>query len=296
MISGRVVNVKRFEIHDGPGIRTTVFLKGCPLRCRWCHNPETLSAAAEIGYHPHKCISCGECVPVCPNGAHSFVNGEHLFDRSRCVGCGKCVSVCLGEALVSYYRSVTADDLFSELVQDIDFFRNSDGGITVSGGEPLIQADFVRELFLLAKKEGIGTAVDTSLYAPVDSINKVIGLTDIFLVDIKAIDPGLHESLTGVSNSLILDNIRYLDSKGKNMEIRIPFVPGCNDSEIEKIAVFVSGLKSVSGVKVLPYHNYSISKYESLGLTYDLNSPIPSKSEIENARAILSGFGINVVT
>ena len=159
MTLGRILNIKRFEIHDGDGLRTTLFLKGCPLRCKWCHNPESLSKNAEIGYYAHKCINCGACAEICPYGAHTLTEGEHSFDREKCNGCGKCYVECLSDALIFYGKAVTPADILPSLTEDREFYKNSGGGVTISGGEPLMQADFTAELLKLLKAENINTAV-----------------------------------------------------------------------------------------------------------------------------------------
>ena len=297
-IFGRILNIKRFEIHDGDGLRTTLFLKGCPLRCKWCHNPESLSTSAELGYYEHKCISCGACVRICPYGAHSINGDVHTFDREKCVACGKCVSECLADALVYYGESVTAAEVLPKLLEDREFYKNSGGGVTLSGGEPLLQADFTCEVLKLLKKEGINTAVDTCLFASQSQLDKVIPFTDTFLVDVKAYNRDTHKELTGQYNDVILENIRYLDFKGKDMEIRIPFVPNQNSHEIEKIAEFLSTVGHLKGVRVLPYHNLSGNKYGSLDIEYSLNNsdtPIPTNEEAENARKILESYGLKVL-
>lgn len=298
MATGRILSIKRFEIHDGDGLRTTLFLKGCPLRCKWCHNPESLAAKPELGYYGHKCIHCGACASVCPTGAHSFVGGVHSFDRAACVACGKCEGECLADALIFYGRSVTPKEILPKLTEDREFYKNSGGGVTISGGEPLLQAEFVSELLQLLKDEGINTAVDTCLFASHEQLLSVVPYTDTFLVDVKAIDREMHRELTGQYNDIIIENIKYLDSLSKPMEVRIPYIPGQNSGEITKIAEFLSTLSSLKGAKVLPYHSLSGTKYDSLGIEYALTpdtAPLPKNSEIENARKILASHGINVL-
>lgn len=263
---GRIVNIKRFEIHDGDGIRTTVFLKGCPLSCLWCHNPECIGFKPQLSYLAHKCIGCGACVSVCPSGAHTATDGVHAFDRAKCVACGKCAENCLGEALTLYGTDYTAGELAPILAEDKPFFDQSGGGVTVSGGEPLSQPDFVAELLAELHQLGIHTAVDTCGFAPRAALEKVVGDTDLFLFDIKAIDPALHKRLTGQDNAIILDNLRYLDSIGKRVEIRIPLIPTLNDGEIDAIGKFLSLLKHPIPVKVLPYHALAKAKYQSLDM------------------------------
>lgn len=297
-MKGKILNIKRFEIHDGDGLRTTLFLKGCPLRCKWCHNPESLSPKAELGFYADKCARCGDCVSVCEYGAHSMKDGAHIFDRTKCVACGKCENECTYGALIFYGECVTPSEILPKLLEDKEFYENSGGGVTVSGGEPLLQADFSAELFKLLKENGVNTALDTCLFASRENLMKLVPYTDTFLVDIKAFDRDVHRALTGQYNDIILDNIRYLNSIGKPMEIRIPYVPNQNAGEIEKIAEFISTLRSVKGVRVLPYHSLSSTKYASLEIEYTLDksvAPIPSVEEVENARKILESYGINVL-
>ena len=187
-MKARIFEVKRFAVHDGDGIRTTVFFKGCPLKCVWCHNPEGISTKSELAYYAHKCIVCGECQNVCPTGAHTIENGKHSFNREKCIICGKCTDVCLSDALILYGKEMTVEELLPVLLKDKDFYDNSGGGVTLSGGECLMQADFCAELLQMLKKEGINTAVDTCGYVPKESIDKVLPYTDTFLYDIKAID------------------------------------------------------------------------------------------------------------
>ena len=290
-MKGRIFEIKKFAVHDGDGIRTTVFLKGCPLRCKWCHNPEGLTGAPILSYAPQKCISCGECVAVCPTGAHVVNESGHTYSREKCIGCGKCEEVCLGEALKLYGKEVEAKDLLPELLEDRAFYENSGGGVTLSGGEPLLQADFAKELLSLLKNEGISTAVDTSGLVPFSAFEKVVPYTDDFLYDIKAIDEDTHLFCTGVSNRLILENIKRLDEAGKNIEVRYPFVPDHNDGEVEKIGAFLSGIKNLKKVRVLPYHAYAKSKYSYLGEEYPMGDKrMPEPSEVERAREILRKF------
>ena len=298
MLQGTYINIKRFEIHDGDGLRTTLFLKGCPLRCKWCHNPEGLSTRPELGFYAQKCFSCRRCAAVCPVGAHAFEGGTHRFDRTKCIACGKCETVCLADALLLYGKRATAEELLPKLLADKTFYDNSGGGVTLSGGEPLLQADFCSELLTLLQAAGVHTAVDTCLAVPRERLEKVIPVTDTFLVDVKAIDSTLHRRLTGMPNDKILFNLRLLDSLHKAVEIRIPFVPGQNAGEIGAIADFLSTLTCVTGVRVLPYHNLSGSKYASIGMPYPLAAErtlIPTAEEIEAARAVLESRGLTVL-
>ena len=294
-MSARIFEIKRFAVHDGDGIRTTVFFKGCPLKCVWCHNPEGIDFKPELAYYENKCINCGECIRVCPNNAHTIENGIHIFNRKKCTGCGNCEEVCLGNALTLYGEEVTEDELLPKLLEDKEFYENSNGGVTLSGGECLMQSDFCAELLKKLKENGINTAVDTCGFVPQQAIDKVIPYTDVFLYDMKAYDEDIHIKCTGYSNKLILENIKYIDSCNKAIEVRIPYVPDYNSDQIEKIAVFLKDLNNLTKVRILPYHNYAGSKYTSLAKENTLPTQLPTDSEMEDARTILRKYGLKVV-
>lgn len=281
-MKAKIFEIKRFAVHDGDGIRTTVFFKGCPLKCVWCHNPEGISAKNELAYYPHKCISCGECLSVCPTGAHTIQEGKHVYEREKCIACGKCESVCLGNALTLYGKEFSIDELLPILLKDKEFFDNSSGGVTLSGGECLLQANACVELLKKLKENGVHTAVDTCGFISKAILDKVIPYTDIFLYDIKAFDEETHQKCTGQSNQLILENLKYLEECGCKVEIRIPYVPQWNDSEMEKIAEYLSKMKNITKIRILPYHNYAGSKYESLGKENTLPKVLPSEEDIKN--------------
>ena len=296
MSTARVFEIKRFAVHDGDGIRTTVFLKGCTLKCVWCHNPEGISFKPEIAYYENKCINCGECVAVCPAMAHNMGDAGHMFNRTLCIGCGKCADACLGRALVFYGREMSVEEILPILLEDRDFYDNSGGGVTISGGECLAQADFCRELLSRLKEQGIHTAVDTCGFVNREAIDKVADYTDVFLYDVKAYDSDTHILCTGQPNSNILDNLRYIDSIGKKIEIRIPYVPEYNSEQIEKIAEFLSTLNNIVAVRVLAYHNYAGSKYESLEMENTMPEvELPSEQDIAKAKGIIRSYGINVI-
>ncbi len=279
-----IVDIKRLAIHDGDGIRTTVFLKGCPLKCVWCHNPESIGFKPQLAYYENKCINCGECVDVCPVGAHTMSKNGHVFDRAACVACGKCAEVCLGNALTLFGREMTVDELLPILLEDRAFYENSGGGVTLSGGECLMQTAFCCELLRRLKDEGINTAVDTCGYVPQGVLDAVIPYTDTFLYDLKAVDEAVHKRCTGQPNALILDNMRYLDSRRCRIEVRIPYVPAYNEGEIAAMAAFLSTLKNVVRVRVLPYHNYAGSKYAALGMENTLPSERPTEEAVRSVQ------------
>lgn len=285
-MKGLISDIKRFAVHDGDGIRTTVFFKGCPLKCAWCHNPESISYHPQLAYFRDKCVECMVCVGACPVGAHRNEGGLHHFDRSACLSCGACVSGCVGEALNLFGREVTVDELLPDLLMDKDFYDTTGGGVTLSGGECLMQADFCAELLNALKQQGIRTAVDTCGFVPRAAIEAVMPYTDVFLYDIKAIDEQLHIKCTGQSNRIILDNLRFLDHNKKNIQIRIPYVPGWNDDQMEQIRDFLSGLNHVTEVKVLAYHNYAGSKYAALDMENTLPEQLPTKQELEAAQHV----------
>ena len=278
--------IKRFETHDGDGIRTTVFFKGCPLRCLWCHNPESLKVAREISYNKELCKSCGNCSDICD--ANLFNEGKHVFLREKCNFCGECLRTCPSHAFEIYGDTREPSEIAEEVLLDEMFFVGSGGGVTFSGGEPLLQVDFCIEIAKMLKKRGINIAIDTCGYVPRETIEKVLPYVDTFLYDIKAIDTKVHEKCTGKTNELILENLRFIDTTGKNIEIRIPYVPDMNDGEMDNIALFLSELKNVKRVRLLPYHKYAEAKYISLGITDNSPERLPTKEKLKEARGKIS--------
>ncbi len=264
MKTAMITEIKRFAVHDGDGIRTTVFFKGCPLRCIWCHNPETYTARRQLAFFAHKCTLCGACTKVC--GLHKITDGIHTIDQEKCTHCGRCAEVCSVDALKIYGKEMTVDEIFDIVLQDKAFYESSGGGVTLSGGECLLYPDFCATLLKKCKENGIHTAVDTCGHVPKEAFDKVIPYTDVFLYDIKAIDPELHKRCTGATNECILANLRYLDRLGCKTELRVPCVPGVNDRELTAIHDLAGSLKSRPRTRVLPYHDLARSKYEALSL------------------------------
>lgn len=287
MMKANVFEIKRFAVHDGDGIRTTVFLKGCPLKCVWCHNPEGISSKPELALYQHKCTLCGECVKACPMSAHTISDGVHNYDSDRCIACGLCEKNCFSGALKFYGKEMTAKEVSDAVLEDREFYETSGGGVTVSGGECLMHSDFCRELLENLKEEGIHTAVDTSGFVSRDALDKVIPYTDIFLYDIKAIDEDVHKKCTGHSNKIILENLKYIDEKNVDIEVRTPFVPGYNDGEMEKIGAFLKEIKNLKKIRVLPYHNFAASKYEALNMENVLPENVPEKDEVQKVQDYL---------
>lgn len=279
MSTATITDIKRFAVHDGDGIRTTVFFKGCSLRCVWCHNPECILSAQQPSFLEHKCLHCGKCAEFC-----KMLTEGKIFDFSHCNACGSCISECLGKALHLYGHTVTVETLMTALLEDIDFYTRSGGGITLSGGECLCQADFCAEILKQCKQSGLNTAVDTCGNVSWEQFEKILPYTDTFLFDIKAIDPSVHIRCTGSDNARILENLKRLDTCGADIEIRIPFVPGYNDDQMETIADFVSDLHHVRRIRVLPYHDLARSKYAGLRLRDTMPDTLPASEEIRRAQ------------
>jgi len=297
-VKGRIFDIKFFAIHDGPGIRTTIFLKGCPLKCIWCHNPEGISPKEEIAYITKKCVGCGVCFKVCPNGVYGVSEaGTRIFQRDKCKMCLSCIDSCYPQALMLYGKEVTVAEVMEKVLQDSDFYKTSNGGITLSGGEPLTQAEFSAELLKGCIDKGIHTAVDTCGYVRWESFEAVLPYTKMFLYDFKHIDDEAHIKYTGVSNQLIIENLVKLGIRGVPIEIRIPVIPGINDNAeyAKRTGELLGRIPAITAVRLLKYHNLAKSKYISLGKPERMPETSDNQSaKIDEYASFLEQYGLKV--
>ncbi len=296
-IKGLVFDVKKYAIHDGPGIRTTVFFKGCPLECQWCHNPESWRAYAEHGFRKGRCVGCLQCVEICPEQAISIIDNRPVTDMIKCSLCGRCADTCIACAREIIGREMTVSDVMVEVEQDVIFYDQSGGGVTISGGEPLMQPEFLLAVLNQCRKQRIHTAVDTSCYAESKIVEMVSKKTNMFLCDIKHMDSEIHEHFTGVGNNLILDNIRRISEACKEIIIRIPVIPGFNDEKanIEATGKFTASLPSVIRVDILPFNRGG--KEKSARLTAQnkhLQVETPDEERMNSIAKNLSKYGFEV--
>jgi pyruvate formate lyase activating enzyme len=293
-MTGIIFDIKKFAIHDGPGIRTTVFLKGCPLRCYWCHNPESISPRPQIAQFPRNCIGCGKCIENCPTGAVSRGEEQIEIDRLLCRSCGKCAEECYAEAIVLQGKEVTVDEVLAEVMKDKPFYDNSGGGLTLSGGEPMLQPDFTIELLRQAKARGLHNVLDTSGHAPWESYEAALPYLDMVLFDLKSADPEALQRATGARGGLIAGNLRRLAASGVEMLVRVPVVPGFNadEQQTRAIAEAVCAVPCAPAIELLPYHRLGEGKYQSLGLTAPGPTPeVPSKELLAELADVIRSVG-----
>lgn len=294
----RLFDIQRFSIHDGPGIRTNVFFKGCPLRCLWCHNPESARFDVQTLYYAQKCNACGSCAKVCP-AANSVLNGRHRYDRASCTTCGICAKVCPQEAFKLVGYDMNTNDLLLKIARDRVFYDETGGGVTFTGGEPLAQPEELREIATLCKSAAIHTAIETSLMASRQVVEEAFPAIDLWICDIKAYSGRFHKKLTGSDNALILSNFNWLAQRAiQRMWVRIPLITGINDSkaELEQIAELLSE-KPFGRVELMPYHDIGMSKYAALGMRYATQGvTAPNGEKLDEVRSLLRGKGVmNVV-
>lgn len=292
-MTGFVFNIMRFAVNDGPGIRTTVFFKGCPLRCTWCHNPESIRAQRELAILEDRCLRCGACQEVCPEGAIRCDDGKLVTLRERCTRCGRCVDACCSGARELVGREMTTDEVLAEINRDAVFYGESGGGVTFSGGEPLQQHAFLLALLEGSRNMGIRTAVDTSGSATPAVLKTIAAATDLFLYDLKLLDDERHRRFTGAPNRVILENLRRLVMWGAQVIVRVPLIPGINDDEenIRQTGRFVASLGGIAQIDVLPYHDTGIAKYERLGEAFLLRTAgRPTPVQVDEAAMILRSY------
>lgn len=291
-----IFNIQKFSVHDGPGIRTTVFFKGCPLRCLWCHNPESQNTKSEILLDKDKCTLCGKCVEVCPQGAIKIENNMLLTDINKCNNCGECVIYCVNKARQVAGKEYTVDEVLKEVIKDKVFYEHSNGGVTVSGGEPLIQIDFVEELLKKLKENNIHTAVDTCGAVNFEDLKRVAPYTDVFLYDLKVMDDEKHKEFVGISNKLILENLKKLSLIHNNINLRMIIVEGVNAEEkhIEDTLKFIENL-NIKKINLLPYHDIAKHKYRKLNMTYEDNKmKKPTEEKMQAFKEMCESNNYNV--
>jgi pyruvate formate lyase activating enzyme len=293
---GMIFDIKKYSINDGPGIRTTVFFQGCPLACQWCHNPESQPFKPVLIYRVNRCVLCGECLKVCDKDAIR-INGWAVTDRSKCEVCSACVVACYnGAREISGYQA-SVDEVMSEVLRDMPFYEGSGGGVTFSGGEPLLQHRFLLELLRSCREHDLHTVVDTSGYAKWEVMASLREYVDLFLFDLKMMDEERHIQYTGVSNRLILTNLKRLSETGSSVFIRIPLIPGINDDQenLNASAEFIHALSNVTGVELMGYHDLAAAKYEAMGIAYRLiETKPPAKDHLLSLARIFEQAGLQV--
>ena len=297
MTTGVIFDIKKYAIHDGPGIRTTVFFKGCPLACRWCHNPEGITATTERMYRQERCIGCGECIQICPQKVMTQSPQGVISDLSKCEWCQTCAHNCPSDAVEFVGQKVTVGEVLRQIEKDVAFYDESGGGVTFSGGEPLMQPEFLLELLDACGHLDLHRSVDTTGYADAGLLLAVAEKTDLFLFDLKVMDDARHRQYTGVSNKKILHNLNLLAQKGARVQVRIPIIPGINTdaANINQAGQYVSALPGVEDVSILPFHNSARGKYGRLGL--ECISPdirLPTDAQLKDIASQLDDFGLKV--
>lgn len=291
---GVIFNIQRFSLHDGPGIRTIVFLKGCPLRCKWCCNPESQNIEKQIMFVKSNCIECFRCLEVCPTGAIQLIKEKKLF-KEKCIACGKCVEVCQANAMQMVGKEISVKEVLEEIKKDEIYYKYSNGGLTLSGGEALFQPEFAVELLKACKSYGFNTSIETTAFVSTDVIKQVIPFVDLVLLDLKMMNSELHKEYTGQNNEIIMKNAQYIASMGKQLIIRIPVIPEINDTyeNVADTILFIKQLENVNEVHILPYHRLGVNKYDYLGYKYALGDKSISDGEkIKRLQAMVESNGL----
>ena len=297
-VKGIVFNILRYTIDDGPGIRSTVFLKGCPLRCPWCSNPESQKRPVEILHRKVACIKCGRCMANCPKGAIKVDESNVRIDRSLCIACERCVMGCPNKALQTMGKETKVAEAYKTVMKDREYYESTGGGVTVSGGEPLMQPEFVAALCQKLQESGIHTCIETTGFADRKNWETVLPHLDLVYFDLKHMDSKEHERVTGVPNELILENFKYVAQSGTPLVVRIPYIPGFNDSDenMEATARFVADVLPGNEVHLLPYHNYGEGKYESLDREYPMAGlERPSEEKLEHSKQFFDKYNLNCI-
>ena len=277
-MKGNIIKISRFCTDDGPGIRTVVFLKGCLLNCIWCHNPESQRNEPEIMYDSKKCVNCKRCYKVCNKGCHTFDEHTHAFHSEKCCACGECITVCQAKAIEVVGKKVSANEVLEEIEKDSIFYQTSNGGVTISGGEPLYQPEFTSGILKLCKEKGIHTAIETSGFASEQALKKVLKYCDLVLFDIKETNEENHKKFTGVSLAHIIKNLELINEQGIEFVVRLPIIPGLNDRKehFDKVKSLAKNMQFCKGIEVMPYHSLGMYKYELLQREYlcsDISEP-----------------------
>ncbi|MFZ2096284.1 MAG: glycyl-radical enzyme activating protein [Anaerolineales bacterium] len=292
-----IFDIKRYAIHDGPGIRTAVFMKGCPLECWWCHNPEGQRAEAQLIFRSNRCKASKACLVACPQDAIIW-QGKSITHWELCDDCGKCAEVCFAGAREIIGREVTVNQLMAEIERDIPFYEQSGGGVTFTGGEPVQQSEFLAEALIACKEKQIHTIVDTCGYSSWENYQAILPLVDLFLYDVKLMNSEKHIKYTSVPNKQILDNLKKLSGEGVDIIVRVPLIPGINDGEenLEMCGLFLKRLPKLMGIEFIPYHEIGVAKYQALGMTYKLEKIItPTEGEISKAENLFTSYDLPVI-
>ena len=296
-VRGIVFDIQRYSLHDGPGLRTNVFLKGCGLSCRWCSNPEAKKPRPEIAFFQNACFLCGDCIPACSEAAILLEDGHITWDRVKCNQCGRCAEVCLSHAFSLIGREMSAEAVVAEVLRDTAFYGGH-GGLTLTGGEPTLQPEFAEAVLRIAKDEGLHTAIETCGAVGWGNIQCLLPYLDLVLFDLKHVDPEVHRQFTGASNAIILENLRQTAEAGANLVVRVPLIPGFNTDRgsLSGIAEFVQSLHLVREIHVLAYHTLGKAKYRALGLPYELGSrPAMKHEEAEQLASVFEEYGFEVL-